>query len=824
MRKVCRIAPRGKSFLDCKCLGRSKCSKAGQAAKGKATMDTGRRWIWVMVIGLILGPTWAGAEVIILRDGFILRGNLLIEGQILRDPGGREFWIKKLGGFYMVDDGARRIVFSTRQVAEAQPDPPQREPLEAFALKPPLFRTEFSPALRMVKVEQAEEWSPEAIRKITLVNDLPSGGTRTFEQCVVHLNPQFLRVSARRVRWDASYLTSEFDTPTLKQMVRHALGRQSQPPGKRDELLTLHRFLRQAGRLAEAEATLKQLFKEFPEEESALAPLTESLRRQKAQEMIEAVEKAASAGQYQRAERLLAELPLDFADKNDVNRATALRNRVQDLKTRVEACRKHLEAVVALVKDEALLKDWHDALAEIRAGLNQDTVARLEAFLTLASQEERRESAGQPRRHPPEELLALAVSGWAVGDAGAERNVESVRHLWKIRAFLLDYLRTEDEKARSRFLDQYLREEKIATDILTQLIQLLRPPQQPDTLPTDLAVLTTAGPRRVSYTLLLPPEYHPHRPYPLLLVLPNVREQPEEALSRWREQAAIHGYLLAAPHWTDPLQERYHGQDEEQQRVIEVLADLRRRFQVDSDRIYMVGFDQSGTLAYDVALSHPDRFAGVAVFCASPGKLGRTYRGNAQYLPFYVVEGEKSPNNTGENRDLFEFWVNRGFPSLYVEYSGRGLEFYPGEVPLIFDWFNRKRRASGLPELGGPDEQSGTLGRRFCTIRPYHNRFYWVSSRDLAVGDNRPPATISARLVPAENGVLVHHTGFRQLSVWLNTAMVDFEQPVQVRVNPGSPSGKVFRGKLAPDPRILLEDFYLRGDRRNLYTARVDFN
>lgn len=783
------------------------------------------RWLTgtVMAVAAMV-PALAVGEVLILRDGFVLRGKLLIEGQMLRDPGGREFWIKKLGGFYMVDDGARRIVFSTRQVAQAQPDPPDRESWETFTLKPPLFRTEFSPGLRMVKVEQTEEWSPEGIRKITLVNDLPGAGTRTFEQCVVHLNPHYLRVSARRVRWDAFYLTSEFDTPTLKQIARHALSRLAQPPGKREELLTLHRFLRQAGRLAEAEATLKQLFKEFPEEESALAPQVDALRRQILRERVDAAELAVRAGQYQRADELLADFPRDSADKADATRAEALQTRLRELQGKVDACRKQVEAIVGLVKDQMLLREWSDAIAEIRAGIHPDTMSRLEPFLVQALQEARRESQGQPRRHSAEELLALAVSGWVLGNAGAETDVDSVRNLWKTRTFLLDYLRTPDEKARSRMLDEYTRGETPPTDLLTQLIQLLPPPQKPEQAVPEVTEMRTADGKRSPYTLQVPPEYHPHRAYPLLLVLPNVREKPGEAVARWRDHAARHGYLVVAPHWTDMFQERYHGSDEEQQAVLEVLADVRRRFQVDSDRIFLFGFDQSGTLAYDVALAHPDRFAGVVVFCGSPGKLGRVYRGNAQYLPFYVVEGEKSPNNTGENRDLFEFWVNRGFPSIYVEYTGRGLEFFPGEVPLIFDWFSTKKRAEGLPELGGPDEQSGTVGRRFCTLRPSHNRFYWISSRDLAVGNNRPPATFTARLVASENGVLVQHTGFRQLSVWLNSAMVDFDQPVQIRVNPGSPDGKVFRGKLNPSVRILLEDFYRRGDRRNLYTARVDFN
>jgi pimeloyl-ACP methyl ester carboxylesterase len=334
--------------------------------------------------------------------------------------------------------------------------------------------------------------------------------------------------------------------------------------------------------------------------------------------------------------------------------------------------------------------------------------------------------------------------------------------------------------------------------------------------------LTTEGNRAIEYRLELPPEYHPHRSYPLLIALPNTEEDPKAMLARWSNHARDHGYILVVPRWADPLQLSYQGTEREQDAVPHVLRDVRRRFNVDPDRVFMTGFDQSGMLAYDVGLAKPDLFAGVVVFGAPPGKFGRSYKFNAQYLPFYVVEGQKSPHNTGGNRDLFTYWVERGFPSLYVEYGGRGLEFFPAELPYIFDWMARKRRARGLPELGGPDPEGGALGREFRTERQGDNRFYWLSSDDLSVGNNRV-ASITARIVAGDNSILVQQAGFKQLSVWLNSAMVDFEQPVEVRVNPGSGTGKQFKGRLTPDLRILLEDFYQRGDRRNLFVARVDF-
>ncbi len=88
-------------------------------------------------------------------------------------------------------------------MVEAQADPPDREHRKTFALEPTLFRTEFSPGLPMVKVEQTAERSPPAIRKIARVNDLPGAGIHTLKQCVVHIIAHDLRVSARRVRWEA---------------------------------------------------------------------------------------------------------------------------------------------------------------------------------------------------------------------------------------------------------------------------------------------------------------------------------------------------------------------------------------------------------------------------------------------------------------------------------------------------------------------------------------------------------------------------------------------------------------------------------------------
>ena len=62
------------------------------------------------------------------------------------------------------------------------------------------------------------------------------------------------------------------------------------------------------------------------------------------------------------------------------------------------------------------------------------------------------------------------------------------------------------------------------------------------------------------------------------------------------------------------------------------IRDLRRRFNMDSDRVYLYGWEQGGLMAYDVGLSHPDQFAGVLPQNAGPNYFPLRYWLQAIYL------------------------------------------------------------------------------------------------------------------------------------------------------------------------------------------------
>jgi len=308
-----------------------------------------------------------------------------------------------------------------------------------------------------------------------------------------------------------------------------------------------------------------------------------------------------------------------------------------------------------------------------------------------------------------------------------------------------------------------------------------------------------------------------------LFVLHQGDEKPLDMLNRWSDLAAQHGYILVAPEWNHGKGVTYGYSPEEHGVVLHALRDLRRRFQVDSDRVFLFGYGQGGLMAYDVGLAHPDLFAGVLPMSAAPSYFPGKYGTNAQFLPFFVVGGDRAGSAVQENRSLFKEWVRWNYASFYVEYRGRGVEWFGGELPTMFEWMGRQKRAHPMRELGRVNF-SGGAGEEFKTMRLTDNRFYWLGAEVQAryVNDSArwnprmAAATLQANIFSG-NQVHLHTTGINQATVWLGPSMIDFTKPVTLRVNNQHVSPIPVHASL----ETLLEDVYLRGDRQQLYFARV---
>ncbi len=786
----------------------------------------------------------ARADYVFLKDGFALRGKVKRESVTLVDPAER-VPVNIPQGFFLVDDFARRIYFSPAQVEEVREAPHDLADglVQSAKAKKGLIRVPITqPMPPILEPEEQRPFDDNWDREYYYSS--PKGRVGV-NQHLSALSPFFAQVSAtKKYPWSSYYLTNELGPEVVRSLLS-VHPEFVEKDGMKEEERAERRFRYfnfcvLADWLDLAADELARVERDLPGQKEKTARARENLNKLLALRQLDRIKVAQAAGRHRAARQMLDEYPEKHADEKWLAEVRDFKAKHKDAAAALDDARRFLAALPKTVSAAARRKLFEGAAADVLAELTDDHFlklkddappARLEAFVTMARQAEKQKDAKKPE-HDPEKLMALAVSGWVLGPGAAGDDADAAERLWQARQFALAYLRSDNPGRRGQSLADYQKQgsDVVGLDELAQLLPLL-PPVEPEEKITLEEVQATArsGRRETTYHYRLPPEYHHGRPCPVLIVLHHSGEAARDHLRRWSELAAQHGYILAAPEWGRGPQAVYGFSAEDHGAVLDVLRDLRRRFQVDSDRVFLAGYGQGGSMAFDVGLSHPDLFAGVTAMASGPQLFSDRYWRNAQYLPFYVVNGDYAGDSNRAVREQFQKWVPRNYPSLWVQYKGRGQEWFGGELPYVFDWMNRKRRAAPLTKLGR-EGFGTTLGDEFQMLRATDNRFYWLTTDAISRAHLNPePPNWSARvmaatvtaLVAENNHVIVKQFGIRQATVWLGRGMtINFDKPVTVTVN----LKQVFSQKVTPSMATMLEDLYERGDRQRLFVARVDVN
>lgn len=781
-------------------------------------MTPARGVVCAALVAALALPLDALAGGIIFKDGFVVRGRVKREGDSILDPAsGQQIQVGK--GYFMVDDGVRKVVFSLRQVQDVIED--DKEAGADFVVLTKPFARLANPA-EVKWIEDIQDLGPfddNWNREIKIVPH--TGKAEKVRQQLVYLSPYSAVVNSRAHAFGSCYMTRELGPEVVRSLLfTHPDLRDKGKPDL-NKRLRLARFLRQAGWYDESDRELDQLLKDLPSKEKEILDAKESLKILKADQLLHEIELAQKAGQPDRVRKLLARFPLEKAEAKQLARLRDLKAKHETAEAAVKAAKRYLKDVPALLSGDDK-KVWEEAAAALLAEVNADNVERLEPFVKYAEQDEQQRKQQKKPTQTPEEIMALAVSGWHLGAGAAETKPEVALKLWRTRQFVRDYQTTPTATARERLLAAYEKSGAVAFDELAQLIRFLPPPEPEEKIAGDVLDLEAKLPNRrkaISYQLQLPPEYHVGRQYPVLIALGNADEKAKATMERWGDLAAQNGYLLVIPDWAVGLGRAYGYTTDEQAAVYDVLRDVQRRFNVDSDRVFLTGFGEGGVMAFDVGLSRPDLFAGVLPFCAAPRLFAVKYAPNAAHLPFYVVTGSLQGNDTYKQVNLeFDKWAARNYPSLWVEYRGRTTEWYAAEANFAFDWMNHKKRFNGVPETG-----------EFQTQRTTDHRFYWLSVDGISEkclntprGFNHfgQPATVQGKIGEG-NTIMVHAKGAKTVTVWLGRGMVDFEKPVGVSINVQS---RFNNRKLTPSLGTLLEDFYQRGDRLRLFLVKIELS
>ena len=785
------------------------------------------RWpVLLAGLGLALVPGTADAGKAILKNGSDFGGALTALRGLKGELGSLKAGKFDLHPVLLIDAGYRRTYVTWNQVAEFD-EAQSLLPFDVFEL--PQRKTGYGGVDSVGLPLRITDFDGHGHRTVTLRT--PRGELNVV-QGVTKIAPQFVTVEGITHDWWQGLPTAAVPADQLAAMLRTAAD-----PRNPDDRMSVARFYLQAGLHEAAAAELAAIARDFPEMKAKADELDGELRQLRANRLLAELRKRQAAGQHRLA--LAAAEAFPTGDGFDA----AVLRQVDALRAEYAAAREKAERAVMLLGElEGMIEkpEARSAVAGLRSVLREqldwDTVSRLDAFLTLAD---------DPKLDPSGKL-ALAYSGWILGSGKAVTDLDQTLTLWRARDLVGEYLRSDDPQARRATLDELRGLEGVGAAAVADLIPLLPPwAETPGLTPGEAATLETAetvpgwgeaadaggkapagpvaGP--VRYSVVLPPEYSPVRAYPLVVTLRPAEWSVEQAAGFWgvardgngsptTGPAGREGYVVIAPEYAAAKQGEYGYTVKEHQAVLAAIRDAKSRFVIDSDRVFVVGHGMGGDAAFDLAMSHPDLFAGAVPISGLSRHFTKHYWRNADRTPFLVLNGEKDRAARDENAGELNEMMKRGYDVTFVEFVGRGYEYYFEELPGVFDWMSRLRRPADPTEVDAR------------TLRPCDTRFYWLESEGLPRsvvlsdvinpgGRGVSPMKLGGKITPGNSIVLTSAASKNVLR--LNAGLIDLTERVRVKVG----SRQVFNGFVEPDIAVLLDDFRRNGDRQRLYPVRI---
>ncbi len=186
---------------------------------------------------------------------------------------------------------------------------------------------------------------------------------------------------------------------------------------------------------------------------------------------------------------------------------------------------------------------------------------------------------------------------------------------------------------------------------VTQSLKSYQQPPASSNLPIESALFAPRL-RGGQSALFAPLHYESGYAYPLIVWL-HGRDDDERQLMRIMPLVSMRNYVAVAPRGMQVAEQGraiYGWQQSEdhiqraEHEVFESIEAARQKYHVARRRIFLAGFDCGGTMAYRVALNHPNRFAGVLSLCGAFPQ-GHTPFGNltqARRLPLFLAVGRDS--------------------------------------------------------------------------------------------------------------------------------------------------------------------------------------
>ncbi len=129
--------------------------------------------------------------------------------------------------------------------------------------------------------------------------------------------------------------------------------------------------------------------------------------------------------------------------------------------------------------------------------------------------------------------------------------------------------------------------------------------------------------------------------------------------------------------------------------VYDVLAEVKSRYPIDEDRVYLTGASMGGAGALWYAFTRPDIWAAVAPLCPAPAPGAEELAPNALNLPIRIFQGELDPAvPAASSRAWQKRLLDAGDPAEYFEYPTVRHNVWDAAYRdrAIFQWFAAQKR------------------------------------------------------------------------------------------------------------------------------------
>jgi predicted esterase len=349
----------------------------------------------------------------------------------------------------------------------------------------------------------------------------------------------------------------------------------------------------------------------------------------------------------------------------------------------------------------------------------------------------------------------------------------------------------------------------------------------------------------IENTVEIPREYDPATRWPVRLQLhggvmrnlPEGDEQnPSPRTQRVNRIAGETAIYLQPRGFADAAWWQFNQVDN----LLTLLDRVKRKYNVDENRVYVTGVSDGGTGVYFLAMKVATPWSaflplnGNMRVLASPGTRadGQLYAGNFVNRPFFIINGGQDP--------LYP--VGAVTPHVVMlERAGTPVEFRPQPAAgHDTSWWpteraNFERFVRTHPRQPYPERLSWETDRA-----DRYNRVQWLvidrlgpASSDVPLEDvnqfapaaGGPDQPMFARTRPSGrvdvqrsgNAIVARSRGVRQFTLLLSPEAVDFLQPLTVTINGRS----AFSGKLEKDVAALLKWAARDNDRTMLFGAEL---